>query len=151
VKRAVSIALKIPDNTAYTALVTLRRLCVDVERIERSEILICEADDAAALRARVMADETLFNPNKHRVTVLDECAPRSGEVWIVPLCHPERSAVGAESKEGGVSWRLFDAKGAPVERAILDAAIERLLCNPAIDRAVTSEPAGDRDIPGGSE
>ncbi len=29
--RAVAIALKIPDNTAYTALVTLRRLCVDVD------------------------------------------------------------------------------------------------------------------------
>jgi hypothetical protein len=137
--RAVAIALKIPDNTAYTALVTLRRLCVDVERIERSEIRIYESGDVEALAARVQADETIFNPNKHRLTVLDECTPRDGEVWILPLCRPERSGKGGESSS--VSWRLFDAKGAPVARSVLDAAIERLLCNPAIDRAVTREHA----------
>jgi len=139
--QAVSIALKIPDNTAYTALVTLRRLCVDVERVERGEIRFYEDGDVAALTSRVMADETIFNPNKHRLTVLDECAPRAGEVWI--------EALDAEGL-GAVSWRLFDAKGAPVDRAVLDAAIERLLCNPAIDRAITPR-RGDRDIPSGSE
>lgn len=149
--QTVSIALKIPDNTAYTALVTLRRLCVDVERVERGEIRFYEDGDVAALTACVMADETIFNPNKHRLTVLDECTPRAGEVWIVPLCHPQRSREAAVSKGGAVSWRLFDAKGAPVDRAVLDSAIERLLCNPAIDRAITPELARDRDIPGGSE
>jgi|HubBroStandDraft_4_1064222.scaffolds.fasta_scaffold00009_40 hypothetical protein len=145
---AVSIALKIPDNTAYTALVTLRRLCVDVERVERGEIRFYEDGDVAALTARVMADETIFNPNKHRLTVLDECAPRAGEVWIVPLRHPPGSLEAAESQ--AVSWRLFDAKGAPVDRAVLDAAIERLLCNPAIDRAITPQRR-DRDISSGNE
>jgi hypothetical protein len=137
--RAVAIALKIPDNTAYTALVTLRRLCVDVDRIERSEIHIYESGDVEALTARVKADETIFNPNKHRLTVLDECAPRDGEVWIAPLDRPERNREAGASTS--VSWRLFDAKGAPVARRVLDAAIERLLCNPAIDRAVTREHA----------
>ncbi|HEY6450900.1 MAG TPA: hypothetical protein VIX60_09505, partial [Candidatus Cybelea sp.] len=109
-----------------------------------------ECGNVEALAARVKADETIFNPNKHRLTVLDECTPRDGEVWIVPLSHPERSREAAEFKDqrsgkGGesssVSWRLFDAKGAPVARSVLDAAIERLLCNPAIDRAVTREHA----------
>ena len=146
--QAVAIALKIPDNAAYTALVTLRRLCVDVERVERAQIRFYANGDAAALTARVKADETIFNPNKHRLTLLEQCAPRDGEVWITPL-----RRVAAESTEGeaaAVSWRLFDAAGSPVARAVLDAAIERLLCNPAIDRAVTA--AGrDRDIAGGSE
>ncbi len=137
--RAVAIALKIPDNTAYTALVTLRRLCVDVARLERSEIYFYESADAAALAAQVAADETIFNPNKHRLAVLDEPVPRAGEVWIEPL--------GVGDAKKAVAWRLFDENGAPVSGAVLDAAIERLLCNPAIDRAVTSpSSAHDRDI-----
>lgn len=146
--QAVAIALKIPDNTAYTALVTLRRLCVDVERVERAEIRFYANGDAAALAARIMADETIFNPNKHRLTILEQCAPRKGEVWIAPL----RTAASepAEWEEAAVSWRLFDAKGSPVAGPVLDAAIERLLCNPAIDRAVTA-PGRDRDIAGDSE
>jgi hypothetical protein len=135
--RAVAISLKIPDNTAYTALVTLRRLCVDVHRLERSDIYFFESNDAAALAKRVAADETIFNPNKHRLTVLDEPLPRAGEVWIEPLAACRRERAGA--------WRLFDETGAPVSAAVLDAAIERLLCNPAIDRAVTGENARDRD------
>ncbi len=141
--RAVAISLKIPDNTAYTALVTLRRLCVDVARLERSEVYFYESDDAAALAARVRADETIFNPNKHRLAVLDETRPRAGEVWIEPLAAHERHAVTA--------WRLFDESGAPAGRAVLDAAIERLLCNPAIDRAVTSQHERDRDNRGEGE
>jgi hypothetical protein len=136
-RRAVSIGLKIPDNTAYTALVTLRRLCVDVHRLERSEIYFFESSDAAALAKHVAADETIFNPNKHRLAVLDEPLPRAGEVWIEPL--------GARRPERATAWRLFDESGAPASAAVLDAAIERLLCNPAIDRAVTGENARDRD------
>ncbi len=36
--RTVAIRLKIPDNEAYTALTALRRLGVDVGRLERAEI-----------------------------------------------------------------------------------------------------------------
>ena len=129
---AVSISLKIPDNTAYTALVALRRLGVDAERVARSEILFFEDEDPEALAIRVMNDERLFNPNKHRLSVLDSSRPRPGEVWVLPL-------------EGGraTAWRLFDAKGLPVEGSVLQAAIERLLCNPAIEKAVTSSDGSE--------
>jgi hypothetical protein len=124
--RAVAIGLKIPDNTAFTAAVALRRLGVAVERVERSEIrFFDDGGDVPALIERVTADETIFNPNKHRVTVLDEAVPRPGEVWIEPL-------------EGGVAiaWRLLAHDDAVLDREALRAAVERLLCNPAIERAV---------------
>jgi hypothetical protein len=124
--RAVAISLKIPDNTAFTAAVALRRLGIAVERVERSEIrFFDDGGDVPALIERIAADETIFNPNKHRVTVLDEAAPRSGEVWIAPL-------------EGGVAiaWRLLAHDDASLDQEALRAAVERLLCNPAIERAV---------------
>ena len=123
---AVAIGLKIPDNTAYTAGVALRRLGVGVERVERSEIRFFDDDgNVAALVKRIEVDATIFNPNKHCVTVLDEAVPRSGEVWIEPL-------------EGGVAvaWRLFARNDAAVDRETLRDAVEGLLCNPAIERAV---------------
>jgi phosphoribosylformylglycinamidine (FGAM) synthase PurS component len=157
-RRAVSISLKIPDNEAYTALVALRRLGVDVESVERSEIFVFdEAGDADALVAQITADERIFNPNKHRLSVLDSPKPRWGEVWIEPLCHPERVTLsGVERRRAtqdpigeryATSWRLFAPRGTPVKRHVLEAAIDRLLCNPAIDRAVTSMDAHDRDNP----
>jgi hypothetical protein len=125
--RALAIGLKIPDNTAYTAAVALRRLGVGVERVERCEIrFFDDHSDLAALVDRVEADETIFNPNKHRVTLLDEARPRSGEVWI------ERLGLGPDA----VGWRLFDARGRPLGSAELHAAAELLLCNPAIERAI---------------
>ena len=91
--RAIAITLKSPDNAAYTALVALRKLGVHVERIERAEIRCFEEDtDTAALTARIESDETVFNPNKHRLTILDRCAPRSGEVWIEPLASQRPAA-----------------------------------------------------------
>ena len=129
--RAVAIGLKIPDNTAFTAAVALRRLGVNVERVERSEIwFFVDGGDVPALIERITTDETIFNPNKHRVTVLDEAVPRSGEVWIEPLepGHPGRPAATA--------WHLFGPNGAALDREALRAAVERLLCNPAIERAV---------------
>jgi phosphoribosylformylglycinamidine (FGAM) synthase PurS component len=155
-RRAVSIALKIPDNEAYTALVALRRLGVEVERVERSEIFLFDDDgNVDALVARITADETIFNPNKHRVSVLETVKPRWGEVWIEPrvILSPS-TPLGVNLVEGGrathrfaVAWQLFDARGTPVKRPVLETAIERLLCNPAIDRPLTSLDASDRDIP----
>jgi phosphoribosylformylglycinamidine (FGAM) synthase PurS component len=132
---AVSISLKIPDNTAYTALVALRRLGVDVDRVERSEIFLFDEDDAEALVSRITADETMFNPNKHRVSILESAKPSWGEVWIEPISGPGRFAV---------AWRLYNERGSPVKRPVLEMAVERLLCNPAIDRAVTRD-LFDRD------
>jgi phosphoribosylformylglycinamidine (FGAM) synthase PurS component len=153
-RSAVSIGLKVPDNAAYTALVALRRLGVDVARVERSEIWLFDDDgDPETLRRRVMADETIFNPNLHRLTVLDEPVPRAGEVWIEPLtgCHPERSERSRRATRHAVAWRLYAAHDEPVNRAVLEAAIERLLCNPAIDRAVTNAGSIDRDIASATE
>ena len=142
--RAVSISLKIPDNTAYTALVALRKLGVDVERVERSEIYFFAAEsDPATLLRRIEADETIFNPNKHRIRLLDEAIPRPGEVWIEALSDDARTSV--------VAWRLLATNGEPVAGAIVDAAIERLLCNPAIERAITQHAIVDRDNPRASE
>lgn len=140
--RAVAIGLKIPDNTAYTALVALRRLGVKVARVERSEIrLYRNSGDASELAKRVKSDETVFNPNKHLLAVLDDMVPRAGEVWIVPL----DDTFGTMGR--ATAWRLIDEHDGPVERSVLDAAIERLLCNPAIERAVTGYDAVDRDNP----
>lgn len=141
--RAVSVALKIPDNTAYTALVALRRLGVDVDHVERSEIYFFSGEsDPASLLRRVETDETIFNPNKHRLHLLEEAMPRAGEVWIESLGNPDTSVI---------AWRLVVANGEPAGQAILDAAVERLLCNPAIERAVTRHRNDDRDKPHASE
>ncbi|HVR46458.1 MAG TPA: hypothetical protein VMT95_07480 [Candidatus Binatia bacterium] len=137
-KRAVAIDLKIPDNTAYTALVALRRLGVAVDRVERSELYFFDDEpDVAALADRVAADETIFNPNKHRLSVLERDAPGRGEVWIEPL-------VASKAGPAAIAWRLLDGDGAPVARGALEAAVERLLCNPAIARPLTGggEPEG---------
>jgi phosphoribosylformylglycinamidine (FGAM) synthase PurS component len=124
--RAVAINLKIPDNTAYTALTTLQRLGVGVARVERSEILVIPWDrDVQLLAAEIERDEAIFNPNKHRITMLDEVAPRPGEIWIEETGRAGRF----------VGWRLIDAAGKPAARDVLAAAAERLLCNPAIERA----------------
>ncbi|HEY6327093.1 MAG TPA: hypothetical protein VIW73_11340 [Candidatus Cybelea sp.] len=136
-RRAVAIDLKIPDNTAYTALVALRRLGVAVDRVERSELYFFDDErDAAALAGRVAADETIFNPNKHRLTVLERDAPGRGEVWIEPL-------IASKGAPAAIAWRLRDGSGAPVARGVLAAAVERLLCNPAIDRPLTAAGAPD--------
>ena len=125
-RRAVAISLKIPDNTAYTALVTLRRLGIDVARLERSEIVrFADAPEPGALVAAVERDESLYNPNKHRVTVLDTDAPRPGEVWIVQ-----------DDDDRPVAWRLYVSPDLPAETAVLAQAAERLLCNPAIEKVL---------------
>lgn len=133
-KRTIAIGLKIPDNTAYTALVALRRLGIAIERVERNEIWLFDDDgDVAALVKRVKADETIFNPNLHRLEVLDDPVPRPGEVWIEPICDP--STPLRVPRRAAVAWRLRDGHGLPVSSQVLAAAADRLLCNPAIERA----------------
>lgn len=148
--RAVAIALKIPDNTAYTALVALRRLGVDVARVERSEIhFFDDGETPESLLRRIESDERIFNSNTNRIRLLDEAIPRAGEVWIEPLSHPSTSL--GVTRNSVVAWRLADENGEPSGRAVLDAAVERLLCNPAIERAVTRHGVGDRDNQRASE
>ncbi|HVN68802.1 MAG TPA: hypothetical protein VMU38_03985 [Candidatus Binatia bacterium] len=145
--RAFAIALKIPDNAAFTALVALRRLGVDVARIERSEIWEFEnGEPVERLTARIESDESIFNPNLHRLSALDRAAPRPGEAWIEPRARASDAA--ADDKQlRAIAWRLFDKSGKPATNEVVLRAVERLLCNPAIERAVTGDE-NDRDNPG---
>lgn len=118
--RYVAIGLKVPDNTAFTALLALQRLGVPVERVERSRIVRVPGESANVLEL-VESDESVFNPNLHRTGMRDS-SPLEGELWV--------QASGAV-----VAWRLFDEKGAPVSREILERARDALLCNPAFETA----------------
>lgn len=144
IERVAAISLKIPDNEAYTALTALKRLGVDVARLERSEIWRVDdtGDDESFLR-RMESNETIFNANKHRLAVLDRAAPRPGEIWIEEIgAHDEiREHLGGKTIAGiirarrYVGWRLSDVAGNPASRDILESAATRLLCNPAIEKA----------------
>ena len=135
-EKVVAIGLKIPDNSAYTAMVTLRRLGIEVARVERNDILRFENEqETAELRAHIERDEAVFNPNKHRISVLTSPKPRPGEVWIETI--GDETIVAGMPARRYVGWRLFSGDShAP--RAVLDAAVESLLCNPAIERAIYS-------------
>ena len=147
----VEIALTIPDNEAETAAATLRRLGVAVERLERADLYVMEADsgtDPAALGDSLRHIETLFNPNKHLLRSR-AAAPEAGEVWIHERAHgpeePEEGAVrvagralpGVVSIERFTLWRLRDAAGSPAADETVMRATETLLCNPAFQMATT--------------
>lgn len=144
-ERVVAIGLKIPDNQAYTALVALRRLGIEVARVERNEIWQLEDDgEGTTLAGRIEVNEAIFNPNKNRLTLLDRALPRAGEAWIEEIgAHDDvRALLGGKGIAGitrarrYVGWRLFDPDAAPVPRDVVAAAVERLLCNPAIEKAI---------------
>ncbi|HEY1680347.1 MAG TPA: hypothetical protein VGF98_01750 [Candidatus Tumulicola sp.] len=141
-QRVAAIALKIPDNAAFTAAQALKRLGLVLSRVERTEIWSCEdGGEAETFARRVAANESIFNPNKHRLTVLAEGHPRHGEVWIGRRDPRDAKRLGKPIPEVAsarryVGWRLFDQNGAPVHRPVLDDAVRLLLCNPAIDEAL---------------
>ncbi len=114
----VAITLKIPDNEAYTALRALQRLGIDVARVQRSE-----------LYREHGIPEGAYNPNKHVMQVLTANGPSAGEIWIEEL-------EGPTDGRRYVAWRLLDATNAPLGRNALEAAAQRLLCNPAIEKAL---------------
>lgn len=135
----VAIKLKIPDNTAFSALSALRRLGVNVERVERADVWQFagpgSSDDVAT---SVKRNESLFNPNKHVLEVRESPSPRAGETWISNI--PIPGDVAPSSKGAArhyVAWRLFGADDQPADEATVASAIEKLLCNPAIERAIT--------------
>lgn len=147
-ERTVAIGLKIPDNTAYTTLTALRRLGLNVEKLERTEVWQVEdSGDESTFVSRVESNETIFNPNKHRLTVVDQNRPRSGEVWIEELGrHDEvREHLGGKKIPGisnarrYVGWRMLRADGTPEGHEVLRLATERLLANPAIEKPIYSE------------
>jgi phosphoribosylformylglycinamidine (FGAM) synthase PurS component len=145
--RTVAIKLKIPDNEAYTALTALRRLGVNVARLERAEIWTLEdGGDAGNFVQRVERNETLFNPNKHELYIVETGKPGAGEVWIDTLRQAmgdevndlPRAVEGVSSGRRYVGWRLFAEGHTPADTATVKDAVEKLLCNPAIERAITS-------------
>lgn len=144
-ERVVAIRLKIPDNEAYTALTALQRLGVPAKRVERNHVWVFEDDgNEADFVSRVEGNETLFNPNKHELAVLEQAQPRSGEAWIEELgAHDDvrghlggKGIYGVRRARRYVGWRLFGGEGAPVSTALVHDAVTRLLCNSAIERAI---------------
>ncbi len=146
-ERLFAVSLTIPDNEAFTALGALQRLGVACASLERATIWSFRVDDAHAdaLAATVRHIETIYNPNKHRMTALDHDAPGAGEVWVAPLDDPPerervtlagRTLAGVRNVRRRIAWRLRDAAGAPVAEDVLVSAVERLLCNPASERTI---------------
>lgn len=149
IEHAYEIRLTIPDNEAYTALTTLRRLDVPCDGIVRADVHVFGADDDAdseELGRLLTTIATIYNPNKHRLRALEEPRPAPGEVWItlseVPLPH-EQVALGGVELPGvrtawrATSWRLT-SEGKDVPAQVLERAVETLLCNPAFQRAIKS-------------
>jgi phosphoribosylformylglycinamidine (FGAM) synthase PurS component len=139
--RTVAITLKIPDNEAYTALTALRRLGVQLARLERAEIWQLEDGGGDAdFTQRAERNEALFNPNKHELQVLEDGRPREGEAWIEQLDAQDLSLriSGVTRARRYVGWRLFSASHAPADSQTVRKAVDLLLCNPAIERAITA-------------
>lgn len=138
--RTIAVKLKIPDNEAYTALTALRRLGIELARLERAEIWAIEdGGDAGDFVQRVERNETIFNPNKHELHLVDDGKPRAGEVWIEAIGASERAVrvQNARRARRYTGWRLFARLQQPADAQTVSAAVERLLCNPAIERAIT--------------
>ncbi|HEY9085320.1 MAG TPA: hypothetical protein VIN40_05195 [Candidatus Tyrphobacter sp.] len=124
-KRRIAIRLKVPDNTAYTALVALRRLGVPVAHVERARLVQVEGESAAAMLAAVERDEELFNPNLHEIRLLDADRPVAGEMWVWPR----------DARSDIVAWRLAGESGEPLDAPSLQRACDVLLCNNAVEEA----------------
>jgi len=140
VLHTIAIKLKIPDNTAYSALTALRRLGVDVAQVERADIwLFAGPASSDEVAASVQRNESLFNPNKHTLEVLESPTPRTGETWVSPIPSVDNPPPGSSKgvAKHFVGWRLFAKNGEPASPAVVKDAIEKLLCNPAIERAIT--------------
>jgi phosphoribosylformylglycinamidine (FGAM) synthase PurS component len=143
-EKAFAVALTIPDNEAFTALETLRRLGFVLGGVRRADIWSFEVDApaAAALADTIATIETLFNPNKHEIAERPGARPQAGEVWIAPLDEAAAASVGRRSIPGvhavrrRVAWQLFDETGSIVEPLVLERAVETFLCNPAFQKAI---------------
>ena len=149
IERAFEIRLAIPDNEAYTALETLKRLGVPCGDIARADVHVFGVDeevDEGELERVLRTVATVYNPNKHRLRALPQPRPQPGEVWItssdLPPARRDRVVLGgvvlrgARSAWQATSWRLLDAGGKDVADPVLDRAVATLLCNPAFQRAI---------------
>ena len=141
--RTFAVTLTIPDNEAFTAFETLSRLGLPVARVVRADIWLFDADDSAGdLAGAIASNETIHNPNKHRLTERESDRPGPGEVWIASRDEAPASLVGGRAIPGvrairrRTAWRLLDDSGGDVAPAALDRAVETFLCNPAFQVAI---------------
>jgi hypothetical protein len=141
--RTFAVSLTIPDNEAFTALETLDRLGVPVARVVRADIWLFDADDGTGdLAGAIASNETIHNPNKHRLAERESDRPAPGEVWIASRDEAPASLVAGRSIPGvrairrRTAWRLLDDSGRDVAPAALDRAVETFLCNPAFQVAI---------------
>ena len=107
--RTVAITLKIPDNAAYTALTRCGGSASTSRAWSAARFGGSKTSDPEALSsARIERNETIFNPNKHRLHVLEHADGRAtAKSWI------RRSAART------TTWRRFGGKGLPVAGALL--------------------------------
>ncbi len=138
----VEIRLKVPDNAAYTALVALQHLGIDVARVEHAVVWgLTDDGDPATLVARIERNQALFNPNLHAVSIRSQSRPETAEIWIWEVDHdawrlPGRGIEGVTSAKPMASWRLFQRDGRPASEETLRRACNELLRNAAVEDAL---------------
>jgi hypothetical protein len=143
--RAFAVSLIIPDNEAFTAFETLARLAIPVARVLRSDLWLFDVDATGApeLAATLAGLETIYNPNKHRLTERSSAEPEPGEVWIATRDEAPATAIAGRRLAGvtGIrhltAWRLVDEAGRDLDSAQRDRAVTTFLCNPAYQSART--------------
>ena len=144
-QRAYVVSLTIPDNEAYTALTTLARMGLAVDRALRADVWLITLDpaSAAAIDEQIPTFEGIFNPNKHRLEIRSDPSPRPGEVWIIARDERPAITIGGRTVEGVhevrrcTAWRLLDVRGEDVPASLLERATEMFLCNPAFQEALS--------------
>jgi hypothetical protein len=153
-QRAYAVELTIPDNEAYTTLVTLVRLGLVCRKLERADVWVFDVDEAYAdgLEPQIRNIETIFNPNKHVLRGLNAPEPRTGEVWVgerdEDAGQPRAAAIREVQLAGRVlegvfgfrrykGWRLWESEAEVASPAVIASAVETLLCNPAFQVALT--------------
>jgi phosphoribosylformylglycinamidine (FGAM) synthase PurS component len=152
----IAFDLIVPDNTAYTVLVALRQLSYkELERVERSEIVVLKLDaapnDVERIMKRVAHAEILFNPNKHRMSYAlaangSDDHSAEGAQWEAIVTDRDDNASGLvkllagpfglrelQSLSRGVAWRLYEKTG-DVPRERVEWACRELLANPYSQR-----------------
>lgn len=140
--QTVEIRLKVPDSTAYTALVALQHLGVDVARVEHAVVWeITDHGDPKTLAARIERNEAMFNPNLHTISIRESSLPQAAEIWVWEVDRqawklPGRGVEGVSNAKPMTSWRLFDEQDEPVSKETLDRACDELLRNAAVEDAL---------------
>ena len=138
----VEVRLKVPDNTAYTALVALQNLGIDVSRVEHAAVWeLADHGKPSTLVARIERNEAIFNPNLHVITIRSQPLPEGSEIWVWEVDRgawklPGRGIEGIAGAKPMTSWRLFDKNGEPAPEETLDRACNELLRNAAVEDAL---------------